>query len=211
MKKIITLVLLIISFNINAAQKEIVSLESAKKHMENKEYNIGLKYYTQLAKNDNDVAQLNLGIIYLTGTGVAKNLKKSFDWTEQSAWNGNLDAINNLSQMYHTGVGVEKNIVNALYYYQMGALLGNPVSQLNYGLENINAEYLQVDKVNAYMWIYLSAKSKTPKSNEYLQKLNKIINKKDIDEAILRAENFKSKDFNKNSAPKEIKAKLKDL
>ena len=76
MKKIITLVLLIISFNINAAQKEIVSLESAKKHMENKEYNIGLKYYTQLAKNDNDVAQLNLGIIYLTGTGVAKNLKK---------------------------------------------------------------------------------------------------------------------------------------
>ncbi|MBF0191464.1 MAG: sel1 repeat family protein [Magnetococcales bacterium] len=74
-------------------------------------------------------AQYNLGLMYESGDGVKKDLKKAWDWFHKSAAQGLPDAQNKLGIMYeHKVIGGLRNKKDKAYayaYYHLAALKGN--------------------------------------------------------------------------------------
>jgi TPR repeat protein len=65
------------------------------------------------AEAGNAAAQFRLGSMYASGTGVAQDDAKAFEWFSKSAEQGNLDAMSMLSLMYGAGRGVKHDFSTA--------------------------------------------------------------------------------------------------
>lgn len=70
-------------------------------------------------------AQCKIGLCYINGDGVEKDLKKAFLWFEKSANQGNADAMKNLADCYDKGNGVGCDIIKAYRLYKESAVRGN--------------------------------------------------------------------------------------
>lgn len=71
-----------------------------------KRYHEAFPYWRMAAQNDPN-AQYIVGIMYLNGQGVKKNLEKAIFWLKTSALYGNnVEAQHTLSYCYHKGIGV---------------------------------------------------------------------------------------------------------
>lgn len=53
----------------------------------------------------------NLGVMYLKGIGVKRNVKTAFKLFQLAAQMGQPRAFYQLAKMFHTGVGLKKNLV----------------------------------------------------------------------------------------------------
>jgi len=71
----------------------------------------------------------NLGVLYATGEGVAKDPEEAARLCRRAADAGNDLAARNLGTMYETGEGVPKDLKTALAWYQKGADLGDDESK----------------------------------------------------------------------------------
>ncbi|MBF0271257.1 MAG: sel1 repeat family protein [Magnetococcales bacterium] len=74
-------------------------------------------------------AQYNLGLMYETGDGVQKDIKKAWDWFHRAAEQGLPEAQNKLGIMYeHKVIGGLRNKKDKAYayaYYHLAAMKGN--------------------------------------------------------------------------------------
>ena len=59
-------------------------------------------------------AQCDLGVAYITGDGIGKDLGKAAEWIEKSALQGNSHAAYILGQMYMKGGGVKESATAAV-------------------------------------------------------------------------------------------------
>ena len=73
------------------------------------------------AKKGDAEAQNNLGNMYRTGSGVAKNYGEAIKWLEKSASRGHVGAMLSLAQMYREGTGVAQNMALAYSWYNLAA------------------------------------------------------------------------------------------
>ncbi len=76
-----------------------------------------------LASQGDPNAQINLGMLYLEGKGVAKDEAEAAALFDQSARQGNVTAAMNLGILFRNGQGVAKNLEHAYMWLQV-AMMG---------------------------------------------------------------------------------------
>ena len=95
------------------------------------DYQVGVLYYQQqkyeeafkrfqaAANFGHEVAQTNLGVLYMQGMGVERNIPMAIEWFEKAARKGEKKAQFNLASLYHQGIGVKKDPEKAMYWAKM--------------------------------------------------------------------------------------------
>jgi Sel1 repeat len=72
-----------------------------------------------------------LGMMYLNGTGVERDLAAAFEFLSLAAQQGDASAINNLGWMYENGLGIVSDRKRALELYTKAVQLGNELARDN--------------------------------------------------------------------------------
>ena len=80
-----------------------------------------LRLWRPLAEGGSPEAQVNLGILYKNGQGVAQDYAVAVKWFRHAAKQGSADAENNLGIMYENGWGVPQDYEKALTWFGQAA------------------------------------------------------------------------------------------
>lgn len=75
-------------------------------YWERKDYANALTWYRKAAEQGHAIAQLNLGVLYANGQGVAQNYDEALKLYQSAADQGLAQAQYNLGRMYERGLGV---------------------------------------------------------------------------------------------------------
>ncbi|WP_445356288.1 tetratricopeptide repeat protein [Microbulbifer sp. EKSA008] len=222
MKKIISVVGLIISMNTYAGLDEGIELYHAGKYKEafvmfnaesekgdpagqhltaslyyqglgvEKDLEIAVKLFKQAAEGGYLPSIANLGLMYMQGDGVEQDPNSSFRYTEKAAELGDLQSIFNLGQFYRKGFGVEPNQEKAAQWYGSAAESGVIQAQNEYGLMFAQGHGVELDYVKAYAWIKMPAEAGDGQALKNLAQLKEILGS-DISKAEKLAEEYKLK------------------
>jgi TPR repeat protein len=122
-----------------------------------RDYVGALRGFHQQAKQGDEVAKYNLGIMYEQGQGTAQDFAEAVKWYQESADAGVANAQLNLGLMYEKGQGVAQDYGAAVKWYRTAADQGVTAAQLNLGLLYGQGRGVPQDYVQAHMWSALSA------------------------------------------------------
>jgi uncharacterized protein len=75
----------------------------------------------EAAAKGNADAMVKLGMLYVTGKGVAQDYAKAHEWYEKAADMGNADAMVKLGWLYENGRGVALDYAQAHEWYEKAA------------------------------------------------------------------------------------------
>lgn len=89
--------------------------------------------YAKAAKAGSVRAAYNLGVFYLRGDGVKKDLGGAFNYFSQAAAKEHLGALYNLGYCYEKGVGTAVDKIKACACYERAAKAGYAAAQYAYG------------------------------------------------------------------------------
>ncbi|MEJ2488247.1 MAG: NifU family protein [Sulfurovaceae bacterium] len=90
------------------------------------EYKRALDLWEEEAASKNgDQAMVNLGLLYLKGEGVQKDIVSAKEWFEKALAHDNASAYYNLALMYQNHIGVETDEQKALSYLRKAFALGH--------------------------------------------------------------------------------------
>jgi TPR repeat protein len=70
-------------------------------------------------------AQLNLGLMYATGQGVAQDHAKAVDWFRLAAAQGHPGGQSNIGVAYAMGQGVPRDYIRAYMWWTLAAVSGD--------------------------------------------------------------------------------------
>ncbi len=90
------------------------------------------------AEQGNAVAQYNLGIRYLHGSGLEADDRMAFEWLAKSAAQGYVEAVGELGTLYRFGRGAARDLLAAAELHIAAAEQGDPTSHGN--LSDYHAE-----------------------------------------------------------------------
>lgn len=90
-----------------------------------------MKWYKRAAENEDPRAQHNLGILYLSGEGVEKNLEKAKKYFKKAAEQSLGEAVYHLSLLYET----EGKVRKSKRYLHAASLLEVPEAQYNFAVK----------------------------------------------------------------------------
>lgn len=76
--------------------------------------------------SDHPGAQCNLGSLYLTGRGLAKDPRTAAELYRKAAALGSINAQLNLGRMLERGVGVKRDLEQAVHMYREASAQGSP-------------------------------------------------------------------------------------
>ena len=93
-----------------------------------------LRLLRSLAVQGNPQAQLQLGMAYSTGDGVAQEAAAALHWFRQAAEQGLADAQFNVGWHYENGSGVSRDYGEALRWYRLAANQGEAEAQGRLGV-----------------------------------------------------------------------------
>ncbi|MFD0965415.1 tetratricopeptide repeat protein [Seminibacterium arietis] len=111
-----------------------------------------------LAKKGDRNAQVNVGILYMQGRGVAQNNDKAYWWLSEAAEKGSIKAINHLALMYLDGLGVKKNVPHAIKLLEKTAKSDSVFAMFVLGA--VYYQEIQVqDFKKAFIWFEKSARN----------------------------------------------------
>ena len=125
------------------------------------DYKAALDAWKPLADKGNALAQNNLGILYLDGTGVVQNLPQAVHYLSLSAASGSALGQNNLGGLYREGKGVPCDYVLAARWFTASAGQGNAAAMYNLGLMYEMGQGMKAEPFHAYMWYALAAETNT--------------------------------------------------
>jgi|GEM_PF-3800275 len=92
----------------------------------------------QRAESGEAEAQNKLGTLYYNGQGIAKDLKKAFEWYKKAALQGLSNAQYNLGAMYFDGEGTPQDKTKALEWLEKAAAQG--VTESKYYLDQLHSK-----------------------------------------------------------------------
>lgn len=121
------------------------------------DYAEALRWYQRSAAKGFAQAQYRVGTLYERGLGVAKDLERAKIWYQRAAEGGNVKSMHNLAVL--TAGGARPNYAAALPWFLKAAEHGLPDSQYNLGVLVENGLGIAADRVEAYKWYALAAKS----------------------------------------------------
>ena len=104
------------------------------------------------AEQGEATAQNNLGVCYLSGTGVLADQAEAVKWFRKAADQGDAKAQLNLGACYLTGAGVAKDATVAAQWFRKAAELGDAKAQFNLGVCYRKGEGIGADMTKAALW-----------------------------------------------------------
>lgn len=107
----------------------------------------------QEAKLGNSEAEFDVGLMYLTGDGIAKDAEQALSWLLKAANHEVIDAQYNAALMYLTGDGIDANTEQAFVWMTKAALNNRVDAQYNLGLMYDKAH--EADK--SFTWLAKAA------------------------------------------------------
>lgn len=111
-----------------------------------------------MAEQGNAEAQFNLGLMYDRGRGVLKDKREAIRWYRAAAGQGDTFAQNALGDNYWEGTGVPKDDTEAVRWWRFAAGKGFVPAQHSLGkILSGGGQGVRPAKVQAYMWLALSA------------------------------------------------------
>ena len=100
-------------------------------HVLNNDPELAAGWFSRAAEQGYADAQFNLGLMYVNGEGVEKDVVQAVELFKKAAEQGHVDAQNNLGAMYFTGEGVERDEQKAVSWFEKAAAQGNADAQAN--------------------------------------------------------------------------------
>ncbi len=114
------------------------------------------------ATQGNPDTQYLLGVAFVRGEGVARNLTEAARWFRLAAEQGVAAAQGRLGSLYASGEGVPKNSTEAARWFRAAAEQGNAYAQSNLALLYANGEGVPRDEIEALVWFKLAASGGDP-------------------------------------------------
>ncbi|CAI0400418.1 unnamed protein product [Linum tenue] len=105
------------------------------------------EYFEKAAENDEPGGHYNLGVMFLKGIGVKRDIRLACQYFIVAANAGQPKAFYQLAKMFHTGVGLKKNLPMATALYKLVAERGPWSSLSRWALES----YLKGDVGKAFL------------------------------------------------------------
>jgi TPR repeat protein len=139
------------------------------------------------AEQGDNLAQNDLGIMYLDGVGVSASDKEAIAWFGKSAEQGNAVAQRNLGWMYQNGRGVATDNNEAVRWYRKAAEQGNAFAQHDMATMYRNGWGVEKDPETAYTWYLLAAGQGFQTSLEFAGSLRSELSEEQIRRAEQRA------------------------
>lgn len=129
------------------------------------DYPLAIKYFEMAALSNDGEACFNLGILYMNGTGVNKNIEKSFDYFNKSAELNFPLGIHQIGAFYLEGLFVEENYSKAIQYFKRACDLNCVVSLVTLA----NIYYNEKRDEESYMLMNKAAELGSKEAVEYLE------------------------------------------
>ena len=118
--------------------------------------------WSDLVDQEEPLAKMWLGQIFLNGLGVEKDETQAFKLTSQAASSGLAIAQYELAVMFRRGEGAPKNNTEAARYFRLAAEGGGAVAQYNLGSMLITGNGLHQDIEEGIRWTHEAAKNSLP-------------------------------------------------
>ena len=116
-----------------------------------------LKELKWRAEQGNIRAQLDLGLMYVRGSGVPQDDAEAAKWFRKAADQGNAYAQGNLGFMYANGQGVPQDYAEAVKWYHKAADQGDAIAQGSLGHHYSNGLGVPEDQDKAVKWFRLAS------------------------------------------------------
>lgn len=161
MKTILSLILI---FNILNAMtfEEVYTIHKVQGSMK------ALSGYKDLVRDNDPKAMHELGIIYLKGDGIAKNLNKAYELFSKASSLGNLESTYLLGKIYLSKNTKYHNLIKAYNTFVDGANKGHGKSQLMIARFLLMGEIVDKDYEKALHYFRLASKQKEYEANCYI-------------------------------------------
>ena len=119
------------------------------------DYQNALAWFRKSADQGYAPGQYNLGVMYMEGSGTAKDAGEAVKWFLKAAEQRHLTAINNLAAAYFYGNGVPRDLVATYMWSSIAASLGDENSKRNLaGLkEKLTAVQVAEAERRASQWL----------------------------------------------------------
>lgn len=134
-------------------------IKQADAALERGDHQTAFGIFWPLAEMGDAEAQLNLGLMYENGDGVAPDLSEALTWYRKSAESGNTDAQYYLGVKHGLGLGIPLNYAEAIKWFSRSANQGYGPSQHMLGIMCAQGKGVTRDNVLAYKWLSLAATS----------------------------------------------------
>jgi hypothetical protein len=140
-------------------------------------------WYQKAIDRYNDEANAYLGLLYATGKGVEKDLKKAYELFQNGANDGDIQAQARLAQSYYYGSGVPKNYLKAAKWYRKSAEEGVIIAQFRLGYMLYKGLGVEKDIIESYFWFNLAASSGNEDAKTNIIVLEKEMSVEQVDHA----------------------------
>jgi predicted aspartyl protease len=162
------------------------------------DYSTALLSLQPAAQAGDGLAQYYLGVMYLKGQGLPRNLHLALDWLSKAASSGAADAQSYMGAFNRRGDLVPQNYAEAMRWYLLAAKQNHENSQYRIALMYYRGEGVQRDFREAYMWAIIASAGGEPEPNQLRMKLEQSLSASDITEgqrkaALWRSENISLK------------------
>jgi TPR repeat protein len=115
-------------------------------------YAAAAQWYRTAMEHGSLFGEAALGLLYMTGQGVPKDLAKALPLFRDAAEKGVVIAQNVMGFLYANGQGVPKDDKQAMMWYRKAAEQGAPNAQLNLGIAYEEGILVKQDLAQAAMW-----------------------------------------------------------
>lgn len=132
---------------------------------ESERYDEAFTLWNELARGGDVRAQVNLGTMYDSGSGVAENPVLAAKWYRMAAEQGNCGAQYNLAVMYATGRGVPLDAAASAAWYRKAAEQGFSVAQYDLGMLYASGAGVPKDNEISIQWLYKAGISYLEENN----------------------------------------------
>jgi TPR repeat protein len=109
------------------------------------------------AQSGDSKAEVQLGMAYASGDGVAADEKEAVKWFRRAAEKGNAAGEYSLAEMYLTGRGVEPDISQAVKWLSRAAESGDARAQFNLAALYVEGQGVSKNKNEAVKWMRKAA------------------------------------------------------
>jgi|GEM_PF-6560677 len=117
------------------------------------------RLYRYSAERGHPEAQYNLGVMYMNGRGVEKDLEEAARWFRKAADQGLAISQYNLGVFCFEGTGVEQSYRDAISWFRLAAAQGYALAQRNLGVMYENGYGFKKSRARARKWYMKAAEN----------------------------------------------------
>ena len=125
----------------------------------NKEYQVAIDQWQELATKGNNAARVFLGLMHSQGQGFNQDDVEAANWYMLASDEGYIPAQWRLAILHYHGSGVPQDYRKAFDLYTKVAQSDDPYAQKMVGMMHSNGLGVQQDKIKAHMWFQISAEN----------------------------------------------------